>query len=169
MEKRLSSQHIIYQNKKSLHISYKTHPDLSCIKAIQMSSSIPLVFNNCVYHNELYADGAVSNNIPVNLVEKHRNPIIICISPKKVESAVTYASFVHKILHIIQKMIEINTHLRLTNAHKKFKKHIFEIKKQNSNVSFFTISKYDKLESFSHGYFEMKKLYTSRFIHNATK
>ena len=112
---------------KTEYVSFEVYPHLSCIQAIQMSSSIPIVFNNCVYKEKLYADGAISNNFPINIVKKNQCPIGIYIMPRQVDVNITYVSFVHKILHVIQKLIQINTELRVKSIKKEIRKNIFQI------------------------------------------
>lgn len=42
-----------------------TTPDLSCIQAIQMSASIPYVFEQCLYQGNVYIDGGLVDNFPL--------------------------------------------------------------------------------------------------------
>tara|TARA_A100001015_G_scaffold221287_1_gene249000 strand:+ start:3286 stop:4122 length:837 start_codon:yes stop_codon:yes gene_type:complete len=58
-------------------LSYKTHPDLACIDALCMSSSIPLFFPRCKYNGEYYLDGGLSNNFPINLLNEDDKAIAI--------------------------------------------------------------------------------------------
>lgn len=47
-------------------LSYKTHPDLSIIEAIFMSSSIPLLAKPICKDNKCYLDGGFLANVPIN-------------------------------------------------------------------------------------------------------
>jgi NTE family protein len=49
-----------------VQISYKTHPELSLIKAINMTCALPYVFQPVLYESNYYIDGALLNNYPVN-------------------------------------------------------------------------------------------------------
>lgn len=51
--------------KQTLYINHETHPGLSCIEALQMSSNIPFVFNQYVYENDVYIDGAVTDGYAI--------------------------------------------------------------------------------------------------------
>ena len=56
-------------------ISYKTHPDLSLIKAVFMSSSLPGVFAPTILDDGCYIDGGVMANFPVSYCLKdHEDP-----------------------------------------------------------------------------------------------
>lgn len=46
-------------------ISYKTHPDLSLLKAIQMSCAIPVIISPVIMEDKCYIDGGVSCNYPL--------------------------------------------------------------------------------------------------------
>lgn len=47
------------------HWTHETHPDVSLLKALRISCSIPLVFG-CVKHGgKLYVDGAVADTLPI--------------------------------------------------------------------------------------------------------
>ena len=52
---------------EKVDISYKTHPDLSVIKALNMSMCYPFLFKPvCINENECYIDGGLLNNYPLN-------------------------------------------------------------------------------------------------------
>jgi predicted acylesterase/phospholipase RssA len=56
-------------------ISYKTHPDLSLIKAIFMSSSLPGVFAPTILDDGCYIDGGVMANFPLSYcLQDHTDP-----------------------------------------------------------------------------------------------
>lgn len=46
-------------------ISYKTHPDLSLLTAIQMSSAIPIIFMPICIGEKCYIDGGLRSNYPL--------------------------------------------------------------------------------------------------------
>jgi Predicted esterase of the alpha-beta hydrolase superfamily len=56
---------------KMEYISHKTHPELSCIDAVKMSCSIPLLFEKFQYNDCLYIDGALCDSFPVSAVEEY--------------------------------------------------------------------------------------------------
>lgn len=72
-------------SKKELcYLSYKTHPDLSIITGLRMTSSIPIMFVPVIYKDELYVDGALVNNYPINLFNDCRDTIIgVCLTSQK--------------------------------------------------------------------------------------
>ena len=50
---------------ETVYIDYITHPNLSCIEALRMSSNIPLVFGKYIYDNNYYVDGAMTDNYAI--------------------------------------------------------------------------------------------------------
>jgi predicted acylesterase/phospholipase RssA len=52
---------------RTVLLHHTTTPDVPCLVAIQMSSSIPFVFNKCVYNNCVYIDGGVVDNFPIRM------------------------------------------------------------------------------------------------------
>lgn len=52
-----------------MYIRASTHPDLSVIDAIHMSSNFPFVFDHFCYENDYYVDGGIVDNFPVEYSE----------------------------------------------------------------------------------------------------
>lgn len=56
-------------NTQSLvEFNYLSHPDMPILDAIRMSMSIPFVFSSVKYHGDVYVDGGVVNNYPINFI-----------------------------------------------------------------------------------------------------
>ena len=49
-----------------IDLNYKTHPDLSLIKALEMTSAVPLLFSPVIDGNNCYIDGGLLHNYPIN-------------------------------------------------------------------------------------------------------
>ena len=47
-------------------VSHENYPDLPLIKAIYMSSAIPMVFSPCFYNEKCFVDGGLLNNYPLS-------------------------------------------------------------------------------------------------------
>lgn len=64
-------------NDSSLHyFSHETTPNMSILKAITISISIPIIFKPCVYENKLWVDGGVMNNYPIEIFNSKLNDVI---------------------------------------------------------------------------------------------
>ena len=51
------------------YISYQTHPDLSIVILAQMTTSIPYFFKPVSYNDNLYVDGGLRGNFPIEACE----------------------------------------------------------------------------------------------------
>ena len=49
-----------------IDLNYKTHSELSLIKALEMTSSVPLLFSPIIHENNCYIDGGLLVNYPIN-------------------------------------------------------------------------------------------------------
>lgn len=57
-------------------ISHENYPDLPLIKAIYMSSAIPIVFSPCFHNEKCFVDGGLLNNYPLSTYfEKYPNNV----------------------------------------------------------------------------------------------
>jgi predicted acylesterase/phospholipase RssA len=147
---------------KTEYIDYKSHPDLSCITAIQMSSSIPIIFSNCKYNDNIYIDGAFTNNFPVNMIEtkQYKNALCICINNNSKKNI--HGGFFQKCITALNNFIFMNTQLRIYNCNVYIQKNIYKIKNDNildDSCSMDTFRKYDKLSFFSNGYNQAKQIF----------
>lgn len=52
-------------NPKSIKLSYESYPNLSLVKAIQMSCSYPLIFRPVYFENYCFVDGGITNSMPI--------------------------------------------------------------------------------------------------------
>ena len=60
--------------KRIEYLSPDTHPDLPCITAIRMSSSLPFLFEPFVYMNSIYLDGGVYDDFPLSQIDPSLGP-----------------------------------------------------------------------------------------------
>ena len=59
-----------YTKRREEVLSHVSHPDLSVLDALRMSSNVPFVFDRFVLENDVYFDGFLSNNFPINLISE---------------------------------------------------------------------------------------------------
>jgi NTE family protein len=70
-KKELIISGVCINEKKCHYFSYKNTPNMSVIKAIRISTSIPIYFTPVLYDSKLWVDGAIIDNYPIHLF-KHR-------------------------------------------------------------------------------------------------
>jgi predicted acylesterase/phospholipase RssA len=51
---------------EKIDVSHKTHPDLSLIRALEMTSAVPILFNPIIDGDKCYIDGGMLDNYPIN-------------------------------------------------------------------------------------------------------
>lgn len=51
---------------KKIDISHESHPDLSVVKALQMTMALPIIFQPICENDFCYVDGGLINNYPLN-------------------------------------------------------------------------------------------------------
>ena len=60
---------------KVVDVSYKTHPDLPILKAVQMSCALPVLIEPVILDDKCFMDGGVACNYPLNFcIESGKNP-----------------------------------------------------------------------------------------------
>ena len=150
---------VTYNFTKKTHelLSAETTPDLPCITAVRLSSTIPFIFPPYKYDNCEYLDGGLTHNFPISFVSEPAKCIAICVTGKQAEDTenkvfdpVAYAIDILNI-SIDHQMKE---HINLARE-KDIKILIIE---KTSGVSFkFDLDMTSKLNLFSNGYNIAKK------------
>ena len=58
------------------YISYENYPDLNILTLIKMSSAVPILFPPVKYNDNLYVDGGLIDNFPIDLFENQLENVI---------------------------------------------------------------------------------------------
>ena len=139
------------------YLSCENYPLLSCTDALQMSSNLPLLFENFKYDDSMYIDGGISDNFAIDIGEMYGEYILGIILDNFLpenfpdEHDINMKEFIFKLLfipvrqyvnHKIRNISDKCKVIRLTNDKTKF----FQ----------FNISSSRKLDMFSNGYDQMK-------------
>jgi predicted acylesterase/phospholipase RssA len=72
-----------YTMNKTEILHHTTTPDLPCLIALQMSASIPFVFNRMTYRDCIYIDGGIVDNFPIRIATRMRHENIIAITANR--------------------------------------------------------------------------------------
>jgi NTE family protein len=51
---------------EKIDLNYKTHPNLLLVKALEMTSAVPILFCPVIYEDKCYIDGGLLDNYPIN-------------------------------------------------------------------------------------------------------
>lgn len=68
-----------YSHNKIELLHHTTTPDIPCLTAIQMSSSIPFVFSRMIYNSSIYIDGGIADNLPIRAAIKLGYTKLLCV------------------------------------------------------------------------------------------
>lgn len=143
-------------NNECMYMSNITHPELDSVLAVGMSSAIPIVFEECIYNNEVYVDGGLVDNFPICIINELDKVIGVYIhSCHNVTSK-------FKVINLLRVVTTISSNMyiqRLINEYKSRANDIIEIRIGSVDVIDFSISPAVKLDLFSSGYQSSKTFY----------
>lgn len=58
-------------HKRVEYFSHTSTPQLEILKSLQMSCSVPFIFEVCEYNNSVYIDGGIKDNFPIDILFPH--------------------------------------------------------------------------------------------------
>lgn len=170
-----------YHTKESEYLDYVNHPNLPCLTALRMSSTLPFLFRPFPYEGHLYLDGAVLDNFPVSQLNEKDVAIAIRLGQDHSTSSNEVNKQVRKSCHkngskrgsttfdLMSYILEI-VYIPIENGHRLssiMAKHgpldtihvILDVP-----VFHFHLSMAEKFNSFSIGYETIKRYYQKSFI-----
>jgi NTE family protein len=146
-----------YTLNKTVILHYTTTPDLPCLIALQMSSSIPFVFGKMTYEDSVYIDGGISDNFPIRVALRmgKTNILGICSNSSdfKDDDSSPYLGLV--------KIITLPIILKTSRTIRKYRKRcqIIDIP-INEDILNFGLNVSEIMEMFSTGYKTCKDIFT---------
>ena len=142
---------------KTEYISFETYPNMHVLTALKMSSNLPLIFENFKYGNSFYIDGGISDNFPIDIGDKIGKKVLgiylVSGDNSKEEINNNILEFIYKLIFI---PISKNEEYKILNVSKKCR----VVKLTYDNIKFFNfkLQSKEKLDLFSEGYEQMRKL-----------
>lgn len=135
-------------------LSYETHPDMSCLTALRMTSNIPFVFEQFEYEESMYIDGGISNNFPIDIGDKYGTKILGLVLNKFSHDFKNSTSVIENITQLLFIPINQSVINRINSASNKCT--IIKLEYDKTSFLNFNIDTYAKLEMFSSGFSQMK-------------
>lgn len=128
------------------YISHRSHPDMSVLTALLMSGCVPVAFEPVRYRDELFVDGGISNNYPIERYPNSLGLLIVDIDPALPETPDTF----------IQYMYRLFNYTVFQNVYSKCRRYmdrtiLFHNRRKIMPISFWMSSE-DKLYLFREGY-----------------
>ena len=80
--KKLTCATVSLKNSSVMYYNYINQPNLPAYKLIQMSCSVPMLFEPTEWNNDLHVDGGLVDNFPFSAVPEHELPYTIGIGIK---------------------------------------------------------------------------------------
>lgn len=139
-------------------LSFDTHPDMPCLTAIRMSSNLPFIFGDFSYENNIYLDGGLCNNFPIDVGSSIGNRILGVNINDRVNDIINTNDVTCSKLMMFYKIISIPLSElgKLRQQLLSDKCDIFSIKPENTNILNFNINTSQQLDMFSIGYQQIK-------------
>lgn len=140
------------------YLDYISNPSLSCINAIKMSCSMPIIFKRIEYQGDYYVDGGLLDNFPIEKVNDGQTDILgICIEGINENTGFfdyIYNLYTLPILEIQKRKIKHLTPNCL----------VVDILTKNTPSIDFNLSKEKKMNLFCQGYDRAKTVAIQNFI-----
>ena len=61
-------------------LSRHSRPDMSVLDGVRLSCAIPLLFKQCIYDGDVYVDGWIANNFPLDIAVEHGREAILALN-----------------------------------------------------------------------------------------
>ena len=113
---------------EKVDLNYKTFPNIKLIKALEMTSAVPVLFKPVFNENKCYVDGGLFDNYPVNECLKNENCIIdeiLGIKNKWINRDITITSDMNLFQYLQGSFSQIVKHIQKETSSKELK---YEIK-----------------------------------------
>ena len=145
-------------------LGYDTTPDLNCIDAIHMSSSLPLLFSKCMHNGDNYIDGGIINNFPLDLIMEGELGLGINLlirndnNNARIPNDVKFQEYLYELIMI---PFDFYINKNITESLSKKNCDIINIDFDGDISAFkFDINISEQLDLYSMGYNSIKKFYT---------
>lgn len=145
------------ENKQEI-LSCETHPDMSCLTALRLSSNLPFIFDNFKYKNCFYTDGGISNNFPIDIGDMYGNRILGLVLNK---FKYNFKNIIENIIDLISIPINQSTMDKINSASEKCT--IIKLEPDKTSFINFNLDTHTKLEMFSSGFTQMKEYCETNF------
>jgi predicted acylesterase/phospholipase RssA len=152
------------------YINYETNPTFKILDAVLATSRIPLFFSPYKINDDIYLDGAVINNYPINYIDddKLNNVIGACYIVKRssedvkkiLENNDPYEKIIHYIYNVM--LLNINNVLYIINDEQK--KRTVNLENNISGVIDFDMSSETKNKIIQHSYQTTEKFLDDNFM-----
>jgi len=153
-----------YTDQVNEKLCHTTHPNLSCIHALEMSCNIPGLFSRIEYENSAYVDGGLTDNLPYRYLSSFQNLEILVIVLWGKYQTTTHDNMYQYLLNVIHLPINQNTKNTLEDIKDRQHIDIIETYVDSSDIIEITLSTDRKMELFLTGYKEASNMSTQMYL-----
>lgn len=105
-------------NDEAEYFNHQTQPNLSCVEAVLMSMSIPLLFQTYMYNNHIYMDGAICDPFPIHRYPKDK-VFAIMLKSTHDDPKESFYNYLAKVIQTLTstklRSIEVPRHCKILN------------------------------------------------------
>ena len=137
--------------------NYITTPNMKIKKALRISTSIPILFEHVKYKKNIYVDGGIINNLPMDIADDK------CIGID-ILTAINKDDDFSKLPVYIDVLVKCMTHKYMSTFKKKYKDDIIDIAAEDIIFYNFNITISQKRELYNMGYESASKFFNNKFM-----
>jgi len=142
------------------YIGPENHPEIPCLVALRMSSSLPFLFEPFKYGESIYIDGGIIDNLPVCALDENDRAIALRLLVSQGKKG-NFLDFAMDILTIpVHRLEEINL------AQVSHSNCLVVSIPTTGNFFHFTMSNTEKFDLFSNGYYSIKEFFSLKNQNN---
>src|SRR5690606_19860672 len=123
-------------NRKLYFLSHNTFPKLQVLKALKMSSAIPICFSPVIHDDKMFIDGGCINNYPINYFNNELDSVLGIQIVHSCNENVQINNFEEYLTGIFGCFIASNDHFEYNN-------YTIKINLPDINIANFNVSKND--------------------------
>lgn len=128
------------------YLSKETYPDMCCLKALELSSAVPLLFESITYNNNLYIDGGIGDNFSIDIGERIGTKILGIV----LQHYTPHTDLKSRVFNMIFIPIRKITKTKIINSTDKST--IITLNSEKSDYSKMHITNLDMVKAFCEGY-----------------
>lgn len=157
-----------YDHRTCEYVDYRKHPNMPCLTALRMTSSLPFVFHPFTYEGSVYVDGAVMDSFPVSQITSEDVALAVRLQRSSSSSSTTTPKKRPRfqLLSYILEMLSIpmdNLHRLLEETAKHRARDTVHIP-LSVEAFHWTLSMAERFDMFSMGYDAMRRHYQPNYI-----
>jgi len=136
----------------TVYMSHESHPDVSCLDAIEFSCNLPVIFQRLQYQDHYMADGAITNNFPIEPLSVSTTDRVLGIIVSGKDTSFEASNPAGYLYRMIQMSINTQTTLRVKRVQNEPNFTLININCPSSSIFNIKMTSDDKMSLFKRGY-----------------